>query len=283
MGEVSPSRREDEPIPAIIFSQIPDGGLGEELSIRAESVLLEAGQKFLEASTGADSANREQIKLTLDFIRVFTPFETPLLALPDSWQEVVSLVKNSRIGKQLSPLIDWIPLISAPLAPPQDEENLPALKTKRDLLSQFSSKLIYAETGDIGDFLVTSPLKNLASDFRAKVPIAVIIGAKGAGKTYTFLQALRRDTWQNFVQDSGIANPSVNAVLYPVLASLNVQETAKTNVDKTSQATAAQIGTEQPLGPQDLRDYLRSELRKELHEGEWRDRWLNVIAVERGV
>lgn len=282
IGDTSPSRREDEPLPAIVFSQIPDGAVGEELAVRAESAILEAGQEFLEASSDADSSSTEQIKPTLDFVRVFTPFEPSLLALPDDWREVVGLLKGSRIGKRLSPLVDWIPLISPPLSQSQEEGSLAALKLKRDSLSRFSSRLIYAETGDIGEFLATSPLKNLSSDFRAKVPIAVIIGAKGAGKTYTFLQALRRGTWQEFVKDSGVANPSVSAFLYPVLASLNVKDTAREKVDRTSQTTATEIGTGQPLGPQDLRDYLRSELRKDLHEGEWRDRWLNAVAWSAG-
>ena len=67
--------------------------------------------------------------------------------------------------------------------------------SKRKRSCSIFKKLIYAETSALKEFFVNTAPRNLASDFLAKIPVSVIVGAKGSGKTYTFLQVVFRNNW----------------------------------------------------------------------------------------
>lgn len=273
LGATAPYRSEEEPAPALVFSQVPPDSqqhLGE-----AESKLIEAAQPFL--SDDSEAA-------TLEMVRVTTDFESTLQVLPASWEAVLERLQQSRVMRQIEQLVDWLPLDIAPSGETQvsakaSEEALPA---SRKELAQFTEKLIYAETGEIREFLVTPPLRRLASDFSSRPPVAVVVGSKGAGKTYTFLQATYRETWGRFGQDAGEVSASYDALFCPVLKPLNLHEDARTNVDERLRRAVEEIGFAAPREESAIRDYIRDGLQRELHEGQWRDRWLNVIAWRLG-
>jgi hypothetical protein len=141
-----------------------------------------------------------------------------------------------------------------------------------------ADRLEYAERGEGDEFLVTAALRRLALDHRRQVPIAVVIGAKGAGKTYTFLQVIQRQNWQTFVQDAGVGDIQIEAAICPMFESTNLSDSARDRVQEVRQAAARVGGFTDPWPTSALRDHIRDGLQMSLHEGQWRERWLDIIA-----
>lgn len=268
IGRIAPSIREDEPIPGLIVSQIPDNFPSDDLG-RIEQRLLTAAQRFIEP---------EQADLPI----VLSNFDPTLAVLPESWDEVVRRVDRADFSERLSPLYDWLPRIetNGTALPVQNVE--PALREKRLRLASFASDLVFAESGNASEFLNIRPLRNLTSNYTSNVPIAVVIGAKGAGKTYTYLQMARRGTWRGFASDAGVTELVVDGFICPVLQPKNLQSAAKEIVQDARIRTARELG----FSPPDIAaiyDYVRDGLRRDFHEGEWRERWLDIIAWSVGM
>lgn len=273
LGRLAPSKKEEEPLPALIIAQVPEDYQKQNLLVNPIEQLLTAASPFWESRAGGDEGEPD--------LPLVTRFDSSLIVLPDAWDEVIK--RLSSLVDQIAALIDWLPAISS-----KDFEaevlqiDIQEIQHRRRELADFTERLTYAETGDIKEFLTIRPLRHLASDFSTNVPIAVIVGAKGAGKTYTFLQTVRRRTWQTFAQDAGIAEVSIEAFVCPVLKSKNLQEMANKIVQDTRQKTAEMLGLSIPHDTQSILDYLWDSLKEGFHEGQWRERWLNVIAWSAG-
>lgn len=259
IGERSLSTREEDPLPALIFSQVPEDKKLTGLVTEPEQKLLEAARPFL----GEDG----------DILRVVTPFADSLLVLPPTWEEVMTKLERSGLVDAVIPLLDWLPSQSVQSIP----ASVPNLKLQREQIRDLAQKLIYAETAEIGDFLATIPLKQLASDHRRQLPITVVVGAKGSGKTYTFMQIVRRQNWEKFVQQTGIAVQN-DALIAPILSSKNLGNKAKKIVEYVQIETAKRLNFEQPQYSNHIRDYIRENMHQNFHEGQWRECWLDVIA-----
>lgn len=260
LGERSPSTRNTDPLPAIIISQVPDDFQNTELFLNQEKKLLEAAKPFL----GED----------LQLLRVITGFADSLLVLPPTWEEVIARLERSGIVDTVSPLVDLLPAQHSQTI----EESLPTLKSQRETLRDINKKLIFAETAEVEDFLPTIPLRHLASDHRRQLPIIVVVGAKGSGKTYTFLQIIRRENWQTFAEHACAAQVQVNAFICPVLASKNLNPLALQMVGDVQKKTAQALNFDNPQNIQSIRDRIGDFCQRNLHEGQWRECWLDVIA-----
>lgn len=227
--------------------------------IEPEQKLLEAAKPFL----GEDG----------DILRVITPFADSLLVLPPTWEEVMNKLERSDLVDLVSPLVDWLPSQSGESL----QESLSSFKSQRQLIKELAEKLVYAETAEIDNFLATIPLKKLASDHRRQLPITVVVGAKGSGKTYTFMQIVRRENWEKFVQKTG-AEVQNNALIAPILSSKNLEDNAKKIVEDLQKKTAKKLKFDRPQYSNDIRDDIRKNLTQNLHEGQWRECWLDVMA-----
>ena len=112
-----------------------------------------------------------------------------------------------------------------------------------DKLHSVCERVQFAEKNESDTFLITEPLRNLGKHFTDKLPNAVLSGAKGAGKTFTFLQVCRANTWAAFLARVGevptITTPSV--AIYPVLWSQNLADSAKKMMVATQTKCLTQI------------------------------------------
>ena len=294
LGRLAPSTKADQPIPTLIATQIPEEYLQRQsdlfnynqpdpITVFTET-LLKSAAPFWEATPS--SGDNDENQGEPGPIIVISHFDNRLVVMPGTWEEAMVRLRQSGLVKEMSTIIDWLPTVSHSkegiTSTVTETFDLTQLKRKRQQIAEFTSRLIYAETGDIEDFLTIASLRRLVSDYSSKVPVAVIVGAKGAGKTYTYLQMVRRGSWQQFVDDAGITDTSIRAYLCPVLKSKNLHETANSLVQETSDRTAADLGFATPQSPLDISHYIRSELRENLHEGQWLHRWLNAIAWSAG-
>ncbi len=281
LGELAPSKQPEEPVPAIILNQIPEEYfLGSLFTMSVEERLSETTSPFWEdaAPNGETGEERgEPGPLILS-----SQFDPRFIVLPRNWEEVVARLGQSDLLKDISTLVSWLPEIT----PKRTDTKVPShvsidvqsLKSYREQLDEFAQKSIYAETVTPQNFLNIPSLRHLASDFSTKVPVAVIVGAKGAGKTYTFLQIVSRSVWQQFVQDADALDNSVTAYICPILRSRNLNDSVRRIVQDTANQTATALALAEPMDFQNITDYLRDSLKEDLHEGQWLIRWLNVIA-----
>ncbi|NER89076.1 AAA family ATPase [Moorena sp. SIO3A2] len=267
IAKLAPSTRDKDPYPAFILTKVPQDETAENLIIESEQTLLEAIQTLL----GEDS----------EPIRITTPFTERLQILSNSWQEVWQHLGTSQLIDLLHPLLEWLPDNLNKSNPP--DEPLSLLKSQRESLRDIAEKMIYAEHAETEDFLVTESLANLANNYRNQIPITVVIGAKGSGKTYTFMQIIRRKEWQKFGEDVGVSNVDSTAFIAPIIASTNLNNKAKEIVDDVRKYCAEQIGLTPPVNDSEIKDYIREGCQQNLHEGQWRDRWLDVIAKSLGM
>ena len=261
LGEKSPSTRDTDPLPTLIITQVPENEQGTDLVLEADNKLLEASRKII----GEDR----------ELLRVITPFADSLLVLPPAWEDVINRLQRSGIVDAVRPLVEWLPGKQAQ----QIATSLTDLKSQRQLLQDTAKQSIYAENAEVNEFLATNPLRNLASDNRHRLPIVVIVGAKGSGKTYTFLQIVNRKNWQNFVRDAGAGELEANVVICPLLESNNLQPSAKKSVQEVRMQAAKVLGFGISENSGVIQDYIRDGCQLNLHEGQWRDRWLDVIAL----
>ena len=85
----------EEPLPALIFAQVPADEQHKDLVMSREHQLLEAAQGFL----GADR----------EILRITTPFAESLQVLPSSWEDVIMRLQGAGIVDAMGPVMEWLP------------------------------------------------------------------------------------------------------------------------------------------------------------------------------
>jgi len=279
LSKLAPTKQEKEPLPALIMSQVP-------IEYEKDSSLLEPYKdkllKLLETLAPVKSEEEEkninEPKYLPDLLYL-SYFNSDFIVLPSEWATVIERLSSSNILKQIHPLVEWLPAN----IPQESLADLDTLQQKRTDLANFTHKLIYAETtDDVNKFLAIAPLRRLVADHHQKIPIVVVVGAKGAGKTYTFLQIVRRHTWQFFIQATGEKELSKTSpvYVYSVLKSRSLNNLIGLNQEHHE--IVQFLGFEQEYDSLETLDYIREMLTYSLNESQWRDYWLNIIAWRSG-
>lgn len=288
-------RGADYPLPSVMFNMSPVSSSDE-----AGMLLSTCRKRILEAATDfVDEANDWQPTFFV------SDFDSNLLGLPLQWEDVISLLDRSSIAKTAQEFLELLPeqITFSDQANTSDED----ISAKRKRLERLTEKLIYAETSSEDDWLITSSLQKLASDNRRQVPSVVVVGAKGAGKTFTFLQLVRLKTWDTFVHkveeltirtatrgSNNLFTPTsketavtyqthipFEATIFPVLASIHLTD-AKELVKLTQEAARSTLGFSVSMSSDEVRKIILDNLKDNLHEIEWREKWLNIIAWSLG-
>lgn len=144
----------------------------------------------------------------------------------------------------------------------------------------------YAEHSGMDDWLVTEPLRNLGKHFANDMPNAVVVGAKGAGKTFTFLQICRSKNWATYLHrvDETPQQPEATAqrLILPVLWSGNVEGSSKSAVADTRKSTIKQLGLA-------ISALTLSKIQRQIEENllpdgslHWDDFWDDLIMMSLG-
>lgn len=263
LGRIAPSKALDEPLPSLIITEVPD----EEPEGTLDRSLRDLTDAFSNLSIQSRGESEEDPALVYSD----TPFDKRLIVLPDSWDDAIKRIREARLDEGLMEILDWLPNPQNPVM---------QLDEKRAWLADYSDKAVYAESGDITDFLRIRPLKKLISDFSSKVPIAVVIGAKGSGKTLTFLQLAREKEWSKYAGDS--SRSSIKAAILPVLKPMKLKEMAASSVEDSKKYSTQYVGLSSPCSWDYISDDIRKHLEEDTHESKWRDYWLDYIAWSAG-
>ncbi|MBF8271980.1 MAG: chromosome partitioning protein ParA [Magnetococcales bacterium] len=280
-------------LPALILNQLPgtmmpkkgESGGDERFNAILESINKTLEQAFPQQSEltkddGTTTTTEQPLILTSaeeGIAKAYLSYNEPLAALSDEWEDAMETIRDSLIPNKLWESLQlWLPIKSEPVssvATSTDE----TLDERRQRLCAFADKLVTAEGTSEGatkdmDFLPILPLTNLANDHTSKLPIVVSIGAKGAGKTYSYLNIARSGRWNAFVKKISDDRCEISAFILPVLWSKNADQQEMQSTQESCRKHA------------NFQKHLKLELYRELSGFtsddlyEWRDFWANAIA-----
>jgi Mrp family chromosome partitioning ATPase len=210
-----------------------------------------------------------------------TGFSQELLYLSD-FSSAVSKLQGSRLPAAMTELVEEF----VPRSASNPAGSGLQLQGARRSLAELSQRLEYAESGQGDRYLSFSPLRSLAKQFEDAVPIAVIVGSKGAGKTYTCLQVVRSKAWSSFVARTLRSEPGPEwGSVWPLLHSKNLEESAKNLIQDARHQVSKEFGLEGAiLSSLEIEDKIHESLRHDkADERWWRIRWLKLIAESLGI
>lgn len=151
----------------------------------------------------------------------------------------------------------------------------------RDICKRYE----FAESGEGEGLLVTEPLKNLATTFQVELPRVVSIGAKGAGKTFIYVQLSRFKYWETFIQVA--LKEEINELkthIFPVLQSKRLQDTARGIITSARDEVRKVLGKSIPeFLPSEYEDRIQESLEKNFTDLQWTEFWVNEIARSIGL
>lgn len=142
----------------------------------------------------------------------------------------------------------------------------------------------FADSGATATILATEPLLNLVKHHAKELPNLLMIGAKGAGKTFTYRQLVRTGSWQNFLEKLGFdAASTFDAAIFPTLWSSNIEDKPDGEI-KAAQGRALDLiqGDKQYLlSGTDLYRQIKYALGATTTS--WEDFWDGLMAKQLGV
>lgn len=153
-----------------------------------------------------------------------------------------------------------------------------ALPEKAQALRDVCLRMQYAETADAAAMLVTEPLRKIGKHFASELPNLVSVGAKGAGKTFTFLQLCRSGGWHDFLRKVEAEPAGVpDAAVYPMLWSGNLEKATKQSIVSNQAQDLKRLGcTGQPLSASTIERLVSDALKDP--PAHWADFWDGLIA-----
>lgn len=258
----APSSLEEHPIPYVILNQVPES---------ARSNLAREEERLITALSKTVTRDFDPDPLQLDLSGP-SWFDAGLITLPSDWDDVALAVMKTSVANTIGGIVKSLsvsPGVDNQASGRQHEEQRVSL---RDTAERF----IVAETSEGSDFLPIAPLRRLVEDHSTVLPNIVVVGAKGAGKTYTYLQALRRSGWKDFATATGAGRETTDALLFPVLQPQNLRSAVWLR-NKAVQVSE-QCGLATSLDQFAISDLIQGWLNSGLHQGQWRERWLDLIA-----
>lgn len=280
LGNKAPSWEGRDPAPAAVITQYRldvHSAEAEQARTRLATALEGFTARIAEGPDGRQDTGTGEVDALVRAEPLLSPFREELLALPRNWDEVVDVVRRCGVGDLVGRLIPELPVSRLP------QTDSHQLERRRSALHERARSLVFAERSGLDSglgFLSTEPLRRLVGDHRSTLPVTVVVGAKGAGKTFTYARLCAAGRWSDFAssaQESVRADAAVVPVLDPA------------NMDQYGPDTSRG-------GPQDLRDHaaggrgaqpddIRALLREALDgpHGEspafWRATWLRCMAV----
>lgn len=195
-----------------------------------------------------------------------SPHYDSLLVLPNNWEVVKELIKSSGLSKKINSLAQIF--LTTPQA---EEDNASDITAARQTMHQILPDLIYAERIISNEFYRSNAIRNLANRNLTRLPNLVIIGAKGAGKTFLFRQILKSGQWDAFLKkaidpddhSSFIKGVDIVAATFP--ENLDVEDEGIRSVWQ-----------------QRIKPFLVESLSGDYNLNGWRDIWMDVMAWSAG-
>ncbi|MFE9242316.1 ParA family protein [Nocardiopsis sp. NPDC006938] len=276
LGDKSPALAGTDPIPSAIVTQFRID-LHDAHASEARETLSRALSSMIAIS---DTETEEHLSVDEQVLTapILSPFREELLALPRNWDSVIEVIRRCSLPVLLDEL--GTSLRSTPEPPPQEPASL---DERRRSLAESAGELVYAERRGMDHglgFLTTEPVRRIISDHSTDLPVAVMVGAKGSGKTFTFARMCARGTWKNFAEENE-QSVERNASFVPVLDPVNISESRHTSTTPQQLRDIAAGG--EGITADRILSLLNAGLNSEESDPEnWLEIWLECLARAAG-
>lgn len=154
------------------------------------------------------------------------PFDSAFASLGD-FQGICALLKGRMLSDVMAKIADDV-LKTEEGTGGIGEKNisLENMKNTINRLHEITSMEITAEGSASSNMLATTSIREIVREFRDNVPLLVVLGAKGSGKTYIYKQLLSKLTWENFVcgVEETEKNGGERTLILPLVCSLNMKK-----------------------------------------------------------
>lgn len=190
-------------------------------------------------------------------------------------KDALSLLRKSSIYDNARDWIADVGLMESTEGNNDSHGNDSGLQRLYDTCQSFQ----FAENTSGDDMLVIDPIRNLAKNYSDSLPNVVSIGAKGAGKTFTYLQVCKSKTWSDFIfKVNNNVNPHIHANILPWISSTNLNEKVREQVAEQREKCLTEISARSPrslfLNVKGITDALASE------STNWDDFWQDLLVSE---
>ncbi|HSN97535.1 MAG TPA: hypothetical protein VLS89_04520, partial [Candidatus Nanopelagicales bacterium] len=247
------ARARPETSPEVVLSMIP-----HELPVEAIGELTGALKSAIPIAPGdeAEEAARPNVH-ELKFAQELIHYRSVAELLQ---QRAPGTDLGKTVGPALADLLVRREIATSPAA--KSQEALPTQSL--EAVAREAEKLEYAEGNAESGLLVTPALAALVELFPEGLPAAVVLGAKGAGKTFAWGQMVLARDWPGFarlVNRAEAARKLPESVIFPLLRPLNINSDAlRWRVDEAEKAVWKALGTEGRMSDGDLRAHLARPL-----------------------
>lgn len=263
-------------LPFVILSMIPDHLRLAPETDRARDVLIKELLNFLSTTKVID-----QEEMTIDQLMIDTSFNSDLLNL-GNLENTLEKLNGTSLIQTVSAMIDQLGFFQKASKEPiqqSGEDNKRKLENLKDRASLFE----YAEKGYGSEFLAIPSLKNLGQKFQESPPIAVVMGSKGSGKTFLFLQLARVQYWTRFLKEIGFTEKSEWGLILPVTRSKNLEDKAIEIVKRAKHLVHETLKTEAQIGDEEIQEKIESNITSAINQSNWRKLWFKIIADSIGI
>ena len=192
---------------------------------------------------------------------------TSIMKVAESWAE--SQLRAEANGQDSDSTLKYSP-----------QQPLESVRAFRDICQRYE----FAESGAGQSLLITETLKNLATNFRDTLPRIVSLGAKGAGKTFIYVQLSRLKYWESFLNIALRGTEEPNAYIFPLLQSKNLQDTAKEIVLAAREEVRKALGDgNHSFLHSAHEERIQIALEEDLTDLKWSKFWVREIAISLGM
>ena len=240
--------------------------------LRDSSSYTEAIQIVNEAYPAIEDEDEDVISQSIELLEF--DFDENLMSVSNI-KDALSLLRKSSIYGSAKDWIADVELIEPSEEGDDSQRNDSGLQRLYDTCQSFQ----FAENTSEDDMLVIDPIRNLAKNYADSLPNVVSIGAKGAGKTFTYLQVCKSKTWSDFIfKVNNKVKSSVHANIFPWISSTNLNEKIRGQVAEQRADCLTEISAQSPrslfLNVKKITDALASDTTS------WDDFWQNLLVSE---
>jgi len=262
--------------PSVIFSMLP-----EELKELPE--ILAAQSELIGAYPDFDDATDDATPARLSIVSTFFAHELLYFeGLDQLWYKLT----GTSVFKQIQDLMEHSLYKLSPDV--NHKVSAPDITLRLNRLEALCTQLENAESGEGKGYLPIQAIRNLGQRFIGKMPLAVVAGSKGAGKTYLFLQLVRFQSWDKFLFDLDISqNPKgkITNLVFPLLESRSLKDRAQQQVVECRENVWKILELPVQWNLTMISDQIRERLKPGYvwNQSDWRKFWIHLIGQSLGL
>lgn len=212
----------------------------------------------------------------MDNIITELPFASELIRL-DSLPQVMSVLSERAFYKNIRALIrnnysTW------------QKVEIPNVISREECVSKIhalAGTQLVAETNVEFNVLMTNALKNLIKKYATEVPATVVMGAKGAGKTFLYKEMLKKKYWETFsgsIQRIVTSNEECQTLMVPLLASKNDGDISNVLNEAIEETNRRIIFSDLTTAQWQENERKIKIYKKDVHESfEWEEFWKELL------